>query len=106
MGLDDPASRGMGGAPVPRRKLNLLFPLAAILSFLFILTALVAANPISQELDGPFVRMMKANGMWVMSVEVIAIMGSGISAMWLESRFTKESEKPTISKSHSESEPE
>lgn len=83
------------GSPLPslREKpvvrsgpLNVLFPASAVFSFLFILTALVVANPISQELDGPFVRMMKANGMGVLAVEVVLIVVTGIGAMWLESR--------------------
>ncbi|MCA9095130.1 MAG: hypothetical protein KDA68_16705 [Planctomycetaceae bacterium] len=72
--------------PIRRTRLNLLFPISAGLTFLFILTAMVVANPISHELDGPFVRVMKANGMWVMAIEVVAIIACGIGAMWLESR--------------------
>jgi len=72
--------------PIRRTRLNLLFPISAGLSFLFILTAMVVANPISHELDGPFVRVMKANGLWVMAIEVVAIIACGIGAMWLESR--------------------
>lgn len=72
---------------VPR--LNLLFPLSAILSFLFVMTAMVVANPVSSELEGPFITLMQNNGMWILAVEVIAIVASGVGAMWIESRTTK-----------------
>lgn len=89
--------------PVRRGKLNFLFPVSAVLSFLFIFTAMVVANPISHELDGPFVRAMKANGMWVMAIEVVAILATGLGAMWLESRTTPVSAERVVSDSHSES---
>jgi hypothetical protein len=79
---------GSANGFVRRGKLNLLFPLSALLSVLFILSILVVANPISHEFDGPFVRFMKIHGMWIMALEVVAILVSGTGAMWLEARST------------------
>lgn len=99
---ESPRSKG-DDPPIRRGKLNLLFPLSAILSFAFILTTLVVANPISHEFDGPFVRLMKANGMWLMALEVIAIIASGVGAMWLESRSAPPEVKPPLSPPESKS---
>jgi len=50
------------------------------------MSAMIVANPISHEIDGPFVRLMKQHGLTVMILQVIAIFITGIGAMWLESR--------------------